>query len=255
LLLAAALFVPAGRLHWPMAWAFLAFYATYSVIGALLVDPELIVERTRTQPDARPLDLLLAGTALVLLLPVTVVVCGFDARFEWSPRIPIAVQAIALGVFAMGYGFALWAARCNRFFSTVVRIQRERGHHVVDTGPYALVRHPGYAGSIPAHLALPIALGSFWGLVPTAAGLVLLAPHRLRGPYARRRAARLSRLHATSRGDSVPTSGDAITRRDGPRNLRSPSSRRAADRASPSAGARAAAPARRGSPVPSGGSP
>jgi protein-S-isoprenylcysteine O-methyltransferase Ste14 len=173
-LLALALFLPAGRVAWPMAWAFIAFYAVYAVVGSLVVDRELIVERTRSQPDARPLDLVLAGFAFLLVLPVTAVVSGYDARFGWSPRLPTAVQALALAVFAAGYCFALWAARHNRFFSTVVRIQRERGHHVVDTGPYALVRHPGYAGSIPAHLALPIALGSLWALVPTIAGLAFL---------------------------------------------------------------------------------
>ena len=173
-LLAAALFLPAGHVRWPMAWAFLAFYVIYAVVGSLLVDPELIVERTRAQPDSRPVDLLLAGTAFVLMLPVTFVVCGYDAGFGWSPRIPIAWQALALAIVAAGYGLSLWAARCNRFFSTVVRIQRERGHHVIDTGPYAIVRHPGYAGAIPAHLALPIALGSLWGLVPAVAGSVFL---------------------------------------------------------------------------------
>jgi protein-S-isoprenylcysteine O-methyltransferase Ste14 len=173
-LVAAALFGGAGRLDWPMAWAFLALYAAYAIAGSLLLDPELIVERTRSQPDSRPLDLLLVGPAFVLMFPATFVVCGYDARLAWSPRIPIVVQTIALGVFTAGYTVTLWAARCNRFFSTVVRIQRERGHHVVDTGPYALVRHPGYAASILAHVALPIALGSLWGLVPTAAGIAFL---------------------------------------------------------------------------------
>ena len=144
------------------------------VTRSALATAHEVVERTRSQPDARPLDLLLAGFAFVLIMPVTAVVAGYDARFGWSPRIPTAVQALAFAVFAAGYCFALWAARHNRFFSTVVRIQRERGHHVVDTGPYALVRHPGYAGSIPAHLALPIALGSLWALVPTAAGVAFL---------------------------------------------------------------------------------
>ena len=65
--------------------------------------------------------------------------------------------------------------RANPFFSTVVRIQSERGHRLVDQGPYQWVRHPGYAGAVVAHLALPISLGSLWGLAPAALGCLLLA--------------------------------------------------------------------------------
>ena len=74
----------------------------------------------------------------------------------------------------MGYAFSLWAMRVNPFFATVVRIQSERGHRVVDQGPYRWVRHPGYAGAVVAHLALPVALGSLWGLAPAVLGCLFL---------------------------------------------------------------------------------
>jgi protein-S-isoprenylcysteine O-methyltransferase Ste14 len=172
--LALCLFVPAGDVAWPAGWAVLAFHALYAAVGLRIVDPGLVAERTRRHANASGRDVALAGAAFVLLLPVTLAVCGFDARWGWSSPTPPPVQAIALGCFALGYSVSLWAAATNPFFSTVVRIQRERGHHVVTTGPYAIVRHPGYAGALAGHLALPIALGSPWAYLPTLAGAACL---------------------------------------------------------------------------------
>jgi protein-S-isoprenylcysteine O-methyltransferase Ste14 len=174
LLMAAALFVPAGRFDWPMAWAFLTLYVSFAVVSFFVLSPDLISERSRLPPDIRRADLVLSSGFFVFLYPVTLTVCGLDARFAWLPRIPARVQCIALVVFFLGYSFALWAMHANRFFSAFVRIQRERSHHVIDTGPYAFIRHPGYAGPIVGHLALPIALGSLWGLVPASCGVALL---------------------------------------------------------------------------------
>lgn len=174
LLLGVLLFVPAGSLHWPIAWGLLFFFAAYSIVGYAWLDPGLIDERTSIPVDIRAVDMLLAVPAFLFLLPGTLIVCGLDKRIAWSPAIPAALQWVALAVFALGYCFSLWAARTNRFFSTVVRIQRERGHHVIDTGPYALIRHPGYAGPLISHMALPIALGSLWGFMPAILGAALL---------------------------------------------------------------------------------
>lgn len=85
------------------------------------------------------------------------------------------------------YGSLAWPMAWNPFFSKAVRIQRERGHHVVDRGPYAFVRHPGYAGPMLAHLALPLALGSLLGLVSALLGCGCLA---LRALHEERRLAR-----------------------------------------------------------------
>ena len=174
LLAAIALFASAQRLDWPMAWAFLLVNAAISGIGFLMLAPEVIRERSRLLSGARGEDVVLSGVMSIFLFPATWIVCGLDARHGWSPSIPPAVQCATLALFAIGYGVGLWAARANPFFSTVVRIQTERGHHVIDSGPYALVRHPGYAGGLIAHLALPIALGSLWGLVPAALGGALM---------------------------------------------------------------------------------
>jgi len=178
------LFAPAATWRWPAAWVLLLFFAAYSIVGYLWLDPELIDERTSIPTDTRLEDMLLAGPAFLLLYPATFVVCGLDRRYGWSPPMPSLLQWLALLVFASGYCFSLWAAHTNKFFSAVVRMQSERGHHLIDTGPYALVRHPGYAGPLIAHMTLPIALGSLWGLAPAIGGAVFLM---FRAAYEERR--------------------------------------------------------------------
>ena len=168
------LFGSAHRLDWPMAWAFMLVNVVFMVVGFLLLPPDLIKERSRLTSGGQPLDLIIAGLMGFFLMPVTWIVCGLDARFRWSPAIPTAIQWAALSLFIIGNGIGLWAARTNRFLSTVVRIQSERGHYVVDSGPYAYVRHPAYGGWLVAYLALPIALGSLWGLIPAALGVVFM---------------------------------------------------------------------------------
>jgi protein-S-isoprenylcysteine O-methyltransferase Ste14 len=174
-ILAALLFGAAGRVDWPMAWAFLAVYLAFCIVGFAVLPAALIAERSKLHPGGTRSDLELAGTFLVLLYPATFVTCGLDARFGWSPPLPAFVQWLALALFALGYGFTLLSMRANPFFATVVRVQSERGHHVVEAGPYAIMRHPSYAGAIVAHLALPIALGSLWALLPSALGCLLVA--------------------------------------------------------------------------------
>jgi protein-S-isoprenylcysteine O-methyltransferase Ste14 len=171
---AALLFVPAGRLDWPMAWALLGAYAIVAATGFAALDPELIAERAKPTPGFDPVDAVLAttsGIALILLpLPIAALEAGRGA-----PRFPVGLRVAALGVFLLGSLCGIWAAHANRFFSDFVRIQSERGHHVVTGGPYALVRHPGYASGIAAYVAVPIALGSAWALVPALLGAALLA--------------------------------------------------------------------------------
>jgi protein-S-isoprenylcysteine O-methyltransferase Ste14 len=174
-LFAALLFGAAGRWDWPMAWAFVAVYTAFCIAAFVALPAPLIVERSRLMAGGTRSDIALAIGFFSLLYLATFVTCGLDARFAWSPPLPAWLSWGALGVFAAGYGFAFAAMRANPFFATVVRVQRERGHRVVDSGPYAVVRHPGYAGAMVAHLAVPIALGSLWALIPAALGSLLLA--------------------------------------------------------------------------------
>jgi protein-S-isoprenylcysteine O-methyltransferase Ste14 len=187
LLLSAALLVPAGDLTWPMAWAFLLVFSAFALVALLVLSNSLLAERSRLLAQGEPGDVLLSIAFGLLLYPGTLIACGLDHRFGASRAVPAWVQVSALGVFVAGYAFSLSAMRANPFFATVVRIQSERGHRVVERGPYAWVRHPGYAGAMLAHLALPLSLGTLWGCAPAVLGCLLLAARIVREEQTLRR--------------------------------------------------------------------
>ncbi len=101
------------------------------------------------------------------------IVAGLDHRWGWSPEFPLWLIVLGFILIALGYVFAAWAMAENRYFSSVVRIQADRGHAVCDSGPYRIVRHPGYAGNIPPLLGIVLALGSVWTLIPAAVALII----------------------------------------------------------------------------------
>ena len=100
-------------------------------------------------------------------------VAGLDDLFDWSPTFSLPLTILSLFIFLAGYDFGAYAWSENRYFPVMARIQTERGHQVVSSGPYAWVRHPGYAGSLLANPAAPILLGSWWAFVPTLLMTVL----------------------------------------------------------------------------------
>ena len=170
-LIAAALFGSAGRIDIPAFWAYVAAIAAVTVIGLLVLDPDLVQERMR--PGGQPLP---AGYWLLGLLPLAHwIMAGLDrGRLHWSDTVPVSVTLIGLAVFVLAQAVILWAMHVNRFFSSVVRIQSERGHHVITTGPYRWVRHPGYAAALLMILASGLALGSWAATVISLVGVPLL---------------------------------------------------------------------------------
>ena len=95
------------------------------------------------------------------------VVAGLDVgRYHWSDTVPLGVQLLGLIGFAAAFALIRWAQHVNRFFSSAMRIQRDRGQHVITAGPYHYVRHPGYAAFILVALCSGLALGSWWSTVP-----------------------------------------------------------------------------------------
>lgn len=175
LFVAAILFISAGRLNWPIAWVFLGIYILIILISLIFIDPELIEERSHIGPGAKRWDIVLASLTVVFLFPLTFLIAGLDVgRFHWSPSFPVWVQLSALVIYVIGSAIISWAMVTNKFFSTVVRIQTERGHYVVTSGPYRYVRHPGYTGAIVVSIAIPLLLGSLWALIPALIGDCIL---------------------------------------------------------------------------------
>ncbi len=175
-ILAAILFLAAGRWDWLMGWLYMAMYASVTVIGVLAVplDPELIAERTQVREGVKEWDKRITVLGSVLYPLAILVVAGLDERFVWSPRLPAALPIAALAVAAGGNLLSIWAAAVNRFYGRFVRIQTERGHVVISDGPYGTIRHPGYLGQIIFSLASALALGSLWALIPSGLFALLL---------------------------------------------------------------------------------
>jgi len=152
-----------------MAWVYAGLSLIGVVAGALAAGPSLLAERSGVGQGAQALDVIMA-IIMAWLGPVAIaLVAGFDFRYGWQPEVSPQVQGAGALAAVFGYAVVLWAMASNRFFSGVVRIQTERGHAVVSHGPYALVRHPGYAGVILAMAGAPLMLGSVWALMPAAA--------------------------------------------------------------------------------------
>jgi protein-S-isoprenylcysteine O-methyltransferase Ste14 len=155
---AAALFAAAGTVAIASFWIYLAILAVVIIVSFAALDPDLLRERLRPGGKKSPLSLRIFS----LVLFVHWIVAGLDrGRFHWSDDVPGWLQGVCLFTVAAAYALALWAMRVNRFFSSVIRIQTDRGQHVVTTGPYAFVRHPGYTAGILMIAASGPALGSW----------------------------------------------------------------------------------------------
>lgn len=164
---AVCLFGAAGRLDWPNAWVLLGLSLVTGLAFTAGRDPELAAERRNVQ-GGKSWDKVLVGIT-VLLGPMAVwITAGLDERFLWTGGLPAAACGAGVVVALLGAGLMAWAMRCNRFFSSVVRIQKDRGHTVEQGGPYGVIRHPGYAGAAVFLLATPVILGSYWALAPAA---------------------------------------------------------------------------------------
>jgi protein-S-isoprenylcysteine O-methyltransferase Ste14 len=174
---AAILFLAAGTLAWGWAWVFLGIQVASMVVNSLFLlrtSPSTIAERGRPL-EMKTWDKVVSGLWGLMQYIVAPLVAGLDVRFGWTQQLGAAWHLAGAAGLAAGLGLFGWAMITNAYFSTVVRIQDDRGHTVCRTGPYRFVRHPGYVGAILQSLATPILLGSLWALIPAiiAAALII----------------------------------------------------------------------------------
>ncbi len=178
LLIPLILLICGGDLGWWQAWFYSTLFLAAAIGGRMWAEqrhPGLTAERQNIEhiQNAKAWDKVLAPLmALSVGFPM-VIVAGLDHRYNWSPEFPLWLIVMGLIWISLGYAFAAWALAENRFFSSVVRIQRDRGHVVCDSGPYRFVRHPGYAGNMLALFGIVLALGSAWTLIPTVVALII----------------------------------------------------------------------------------
>jgi protein-S-isoprenylcysteine O-methyltransferase Ste14 len=172
----ALLFLPAGTLHWPAGWLFVAVTVLAFGVSALVlarVNPVIYRARSRFQPGTKRWDKALLAVilpAMVAILPVAALDAG---RFHWS-TVPAWVVLSGYVAVLAGIPVTAWAQAVNPFFEPGVRIQSERHQRVIDTGPYRFMHHPGYIAALLLFFGMALALGSFWALIPAALAATIL---------------------------------------------------------------------------------
>jgi protein-S-isoprenylcysteine O-methyltransferase Ste14 len=172
-LIALLLFASAGRFDWLYAWLYTAVFVLIQLSGAFFMPLEVLAERGSKKENAEKWDRVVTGLILPSFLSVYLV-AGLDFRWHWSAEWGTARHLAAALVFILGCALEMWAMAANRFFSTAVRIQLDRGHVACTDGPYRYVRHPGYVGMILYYGATPVFLGALWALIPAAMVAILL---------------------------------------------------------------------------------
>ena len=178
LLIPLTLLICGGDLGWWQAWLYSLLIVAAGIGGRIWAEqrhPGLMAERQNIEnlQNAETWDKVLAPLMAISVGYPMVFVAGLDHRYDWSSEFPVLLIVIGFILISLGYALAAWALAENRFFSSVVRIQTDRGHVVCDSGPYRLVRHPGYAGNILALFGIVLALGSVWTLIPAAVASII----------------------------------------------------------------------------------
>lgn len=168
-LLGKLLFGTAERTDLPAFWAYLGVWTATMIPASFLVDPSLARERALPGPGGQGYGM---NFVFAVLWVAQHAIAGLDVgRYHWSDGVSPVLQAVGLVAVAGGLALAIWAMAVNRFFSSVIRIQTDRGHYVITDGPYRWVRHPGYAGAPFLFVGSGLALGSW---AATAMGVLFL---------------------------------------------------------------------------------
>jgi len=171
LLMGALLFLSAGTFRWWEGWLYFILSAVLLIGGRVILlvkSPETAAERMSAgeKEDTKTWDKKLVPL-VALVIPLLIwIVTGLDKRFGPSLQFPLWVQISALVLHFLFGGIGTWAMLKNRFFSSHVRIQKERGHVVIEDGPYAWMRHPGYAFGLLSWFMLPFLFNSWWIAIP-----------------------------------------------------------------------------------------
>jgi protein-S-isoprenylcysteine O-methyltransferase Ste14 len=171
------LFLSAGTLAWIRGWIYVGLVSIYQVISTVVLarlNPQLLNERgTVIKAGTKTFD-----KVWVAIVPIftfgNLVVMGFDAvRYQWSVM-PFWLTYVGIFMFVAVAPVALWAMAVNKFFEWTVRIQNDRNQYVCTSGPYRIIRHPGYTGLIMSLLAYPFILGSWWGFLPNSVLILII---------------------------------------------------------------------------------
>jgi protein-S-isoprenylcysteine O-methyltransferase Ste14 len=169
------LFASAGRVDWVRAWVYLGvvLFGEITTVAVLrAVNPVVLEQRGRMAAGIERYDRVFVALWLALS-SMTAVVAGLDVGRSGNVSVPLAGMYVGLAVMALAYLLGAWAMAVNEHFELLVRIQSDRGHRVVSSGPYRIVRHPGYLAAIVGTVASPLLFGSLWAFAPVLAVALL----------------------------------------------------------------------------------
>jgi protein-S-isoprenylcysteine O-methyltransferase Ste14 len=170
------IFFSAGRIDYFQGLLYVAIGLTMAVLNytVLRIDRDLSAERSKPGDGTKSWDKAILGLSLLATIAMYCV-AGLDSgRYNWSPEFHWSLCALGAFLTASGQLLFLLAQKQNKFFSSTVRIQTERGHAVCDTGLYSVVRHPAYMGMLIQTIGFPLIFGSLWSIIPVSASIVLL---------------------------------------------------------------------------------
>lgn len=166
------LFISAWTAKWHWAWIFLTLGIIILIINLSVIPVELMEERGKKKENVKKWDKILTSINIIPMLGIYIV-SGLDYRFGWSINPNILIHISGLVFYFLGSMLFTWSMLSNKYFSTMVRIQTERGHRVAISGPYKYIRHPGYVGFIVMVLATPLSLGTLYALLMSGITTIL----------------------------------------------------------------------------------
>jgi protein-S-isoprenylcysteine O-methyltransferase Ste14 len=175
ILMIGLLFLAAGRWDYWQAWVYsIINMIVLALMGTLLTrNSELVEERLNPKQGMKSWDKFYFAVTTPLYL-IALIVAGLDARFGWTKNMPMIIYWVSILLYLIGQGIFLWARYTNNYFSSVVRIQTDRGHAVCKDGPYRYVRHPGYVGGFLFTITIGLILGSWWASIPQVIAALML---------------------------------------------------------------------------------
>ncbi|NSW53498.1 MAG: isoprenylcysteine carboxylmethyltransferase family protein [Anaerolineae bacterium] len=175
IMLILAIFLPAGTLRYPAGWLLLGLFLlniAYELLVLLPSNPSLFAARSSMQQGTLKWDAILTALTVIVFYLGAVIVAGFDFRNHWSPEFPLWLVLFGTAIWLVGSAITYWAMHANTHFEATVRIQSDRNHQVIDSGPYKIVRHPGYVGALLTYTITPLILSSTWAIIPSALSLI-----------------------------------------------------------------------------------
>jgi len=175
-LMGAVMFLIAGTVAVPSIWLYLILRVLFTLASVLAMSEAVARERLKPGPGAKPEPLFNIGGTIAWVAHILLAALDLG-RFGWSTGFPAWLQAVGVVGMLASSGLVLWALRHNEYLSARIRIQGDRGHHVADTGPYARIRHPNYAGGMLLGLSSGLVFGSWVSVLPLLLYIGLLV-HR-----------------------------------------------------------------------------